>query len=69
MRTQVVVEDRPAEAILRQADEEQAGLITLETHGRRGLSRLLLGSVADKVVRGAHVPVLVHRRVRSECIK
>jgi hypothetical protein len=36
-------------------------LIALETHGRRGLPRLLLGSVADKVIRGASVPVLVHR--------
>ena len=37
-----------------------AGVIALETHGRRGLARLLQGSVTDKVVRGAHVPVLVH---------
>ena len=35
--------------------------VALETHGRHGLSRLILGSVADKVVRGAHAPVLVHR--------
>ena len=33
-------------------------------HGRRGLARLVLGSVADKVIRGAHVPVLVHRPVK-----
>jgi nucleotide-binding universal stress UspA family protein len=59
--TQVVVEDRPAVAILDEAEARRAGLIALETHGRRGLSRLVLGSVADKVVRGAHVPVLVHR--------
>ncbi len=64
VRMQVVVEDKPAEAILHQAEAEHAGLITLETHGRGGLSRLLRGSVADKVVRGAHVPVLVHRPVK-----
>lgn len=61
VRTQVVVEDQPALAILHEAEAQHAGVIALETHGRRGLSRLILGSVADKVVRGAHVPVLVHR--------
>jgi len=60
VRTDVIVEDDPAKAILREAEREGADLIALETHGRRGLSRLLHGSVADKVVRGAHVPVLVH---------
>ena len=59
--TQVVVEDQPAVAILQEAEARHVGLIALETHGRRGLSRLMLGSVADKVVRGAHVPVLVQR--------
>ena len=36
-------------------------LVVMATHGRGGLSRVLLGSVADKVVRGAHLPVLVVR--------
>ena len=39
----------------------QVDLIALSTHGRGGLSRVMQGSVADKVVRGATVPVLVHR--------
>jgi len=59
VRTEVVVEDDPAAAILRQAEHGHADMIALETHGRHGLSRLLRGSVSDKVVRGAHVPVLV----------
>jgi nucleotide-binding universal stress UspA family protein len=59
--THVVVEDRPAEAILHEAEAEGASMIALETHGRHGLARLFLGSVTDKVVRGAHVPVLVQR--------
>ena len=63
VRTHVVYEDRPAEAILHEAQDEHAGLIALETHGRGGLARLFRGSVADKVVRAAHVPVLVHRPV------
>lgn len=65
VRTQVVVEEKPALAILREAEQERAAVIALETHGRRGLSRLILGSVADKVVRGAHVPVLVHRPTKG----
>jgi nucleotide-binding universal stress UspA family protein len=60
VRTHVVFEDRPAAAILHEAEGEQAGMIAMETHGRSGLARLLHGSVADKVVRSAHVPVLIH---------
>jgi nucleotide-binding universal stress UspA family protein len=59
--THVVVEDQPAEAILHEAEAEGATMIALETHGRGGLARLFMGSVADKVVRGAHVPVLVQK--------
>jgi nucleotide-binding universal stress UspA family protein len=36
-------------------------MIALATHGRGGLRRLVLGSVADKLVRGGHLPVLVIR--------
>jgi nucleotide-binding universal stress UspA family protein len=57
----VVVAEQPAAGILREAQTRGADLIALETHGRRGLKRLLLGSVADKVIRGSSVPVLVHR--------
>jgi len=59
----VTVDDRAEDAILHEAEKENAGLIALETHGRGGLSRLVLGSVTDKVVRGAHVPILVQRPV------
>jgi nucleotide-binding universal stress UspA family protein len=65
VRTHVVIEDHPDEAILHEAEDEHAGLIALETHGRGGLSRLLHGSIADKVVRSAHVPILVHRPVMA----
>jgi nucleotide-binding universal stress UspA family protein len=64
VRTHVVVEDKPARAILQEAEGEHAGLIAMETHGRGGLARLFFGSVADTVVRGAHVPVLIHRPVQ-----
>ena len=47
--------------ILRRAEAWKADLIAVGTHGRRGISRLLLGSTADQVVRAAHCPVLVAR--------
>jgi nucleotide-binding universal stress UspA family protein len=56
----VDVAEQPATAILQDAVAPVIDLVALETHGRSGLSRLFLGSVADKVIRGAHVAVLVH---------
>jgi nucleotide-binding universal stress UspA family protein len=52
-----------ADSILEVAPPERVAAIVLATHGRGGLRRLALGSVADKVVRGADVPVLVYRPV------
>ena len=51
----------PATEIVRVAEEEQAELIVLGTHGRTGLSRILMGSVAEAVVRHAPCPVLIYR--------
>jgi nucleotide-binding universal stress UspA family protein len=61
LTTRVVVARDAAEAILEQARERGHDLIALATHGRGGARRLLLGSVADKVIRGFSVPVLVYR--------
>ena len=62
VQTHVVLDEQPAAAILHEA-EANFDLVALETHGFSGLKRLWLGSVADKVVRGSHVPVLVQRPV------
>jgi nucleotide-binding universal stress UspA family protein len=48
----------PAAMILRYADEEGVDMIVMATHGRTGSRRAVLGSVADKVVRLTHIPVL-----------
>jgi nucleotide-binding universal stress UspA family protein len=48
-----------AQRIMDTARADQIAFIALATHGRSGLGRLALGSVADKLVRGAEVPVLV----------
>ena len=53
--------ERIASVIVDAARQWQAELIVIGTHGRSGLSRLLLGSVAEGVVRGASVPVLLVR--------
>ncbi len=50
-----------ASAIVDYAKEKGCSLIAMSTHGRSGVSRWLLGSVADKVVHWATVPVLVFR--------
>ena len=44
------------------AEREGAGLIVMPSHGRTGLQHLVIGSVAERVVRYAHCPVLVLRR-------
>ncbi|MFN0017630.1 MAG: universal stress protein [Pirellulaceae bacterium] len=61
--SQVPVERRllagdPADAIVRIAESEHVDLIVMGTHGRRGISRLLMGSVAESVVRAAPCSVL-----------
>lgn len=50
-----------ASAILDIAKPGDFGMIAMATHGRGGIRRVMLGSVADKVVRGAEIPVLVWR--------
>ncbi len=54
-----VLKQGPTEAmILDAAKEESAGMIVMGTHGRSGLERALLGSVAEKMVRTSPIPVL-----------
>jgi universal stress protein A len=57
----VIAHGTPSEEIIRLAQQEGADLIVIATHGRTGLRHLLLGSVAERVVRQASCPVLVVR--------
>lgn len=59
----VVRSGDPASEIVKLAGEEKAGLILMATHGRTGLAHIFLGSVAEKVVRTSHVPVLTVKPV------
>jgi nucleotide-binding universal stress UspA family protein len=52
---------RPAEIILDVANSSGADMIAMATHGRDGIRRFLMGSVADRVARHAHVPGLLVR--------
>lgn len=52
----------PSHEITAYAEEVDAGLLVVSSHGRSGLRRLLLGSVAERVVRLAHCPVLVLKK-------
>jgi nucleotide-binding universal stress UspA family protein len=61
VETDVVVAATAATAILNYATDNGADIICMATHGRTGVKRLLLGSVADKVMRGASVPILLYR--------
>ncbi len=56
--TVTTLDDAP-DAILKAAPEQQANLIVMSTHGHTGPMRMILGSVADRVVRHAEVPVLL----------
>ena len=55
-----------ADGILEEAQKSKADWIALATHGRVGLPRLMLGSVADKVIRGAAVPVFVYHPIETK---
>jgi len=56
----------PREEILAAAEEGEYDLVVMGTHGRRGLSHLFLGSVAEQVVRRASCPVLTIRSPEEE---
>jgi nucleotide-binding universal stress UspA family protein len=51
----------PYEGIVEAAKKRNCDLILMSSHGERGMKRLLLGSVADKVIQLSKVPVLVYR--------
>ncbi len=63
-----VVIGRPFMEIIRYAREHQADMIVIATHGRTGLKHVLLGSVAEKVVRKSPCPVLTIRHPQQEFV-
>lgn len=63
--TKVIRAGKPADEILKVADEEQVDLILLGSSGLRGLNRLFTGSIASEVEKRAKVPVLVAKRPQA----
>ena len=59
----------PAGEVVRIAEDEGAEMIIIGTHGRTGMTRLLMGSVAEAIVRRAPCPVLVYREVAAKLAK
>jgi nucleotide-binding universal stress UspA family protein len=64
----VRMSDDPYDEIIRYANNEDIDLIVMGTHGRGGVARLLMGSVAEKVVRTARCPVLTVRHPEHEFV-
>lgn len=56
-----VTSDDPYEAIIQTADDNQCDLITMASHGRKGVQGLLIGSETQKVLVHSKIPVLVYR--------
>ena len=57
----IVVNGYAAEEVLSHAEETGADLIIMGTHGRKGIDRILFGSVAEKVVKSSPIPVMTIR--------
>jgi nucleotide-binding universal stress UspA family protein len=60
-KARIVISERPADAILAEAEGEGVAFIAMATHGRSGLSRMLMGSVAGQVQQGTRIPLLLYR--------
>jgi len=60
IKATAVMQDGPVpDTILAVAEESQVDMIVMSTHGRTGIQRWLMGSVADRVVHHAHIPVML----------
>jgi nucleotide-binding universal stress UspA family protein len=68
-RTVVVTSPSPAEAILDYAGDVAADILVVGTHGRGPLGRLMMGSVAERLVRTAPCPVLTVRHPEHELVR
>ena len=62
----ITIEGRPHFQILQYAETNQVDMIVMCSRGQSGLSRWMIGSVADRVMRGANVPVLLVRAQKKE---
>ena len=61
-----VAQGTPADVIADRVAETQGSLVAMTTHGRSGVGRMMLGSVAERVIRQSGCPVLVVRARRAD---
>jgi nucleotide-binding universal stress UspA family protein len=66
VKARVVIGASPASTIATVADEEAVDVVAIGSHGRGGLARLVLGSVATGVLQRSKVPVLIVRPAEHE---
>lgn len=66
--TAMITSESPAREIARYANEQKVDLLVIGTHGRSGITRMLIGSVAEKVVRLAPCPVLTVHHPEHEFV-
>lgn len=66
VQCKVAVGENPAKEIIQIEEEVGADLVAMSTHGRSGVTRFVIGSVAEKVMRGGTVPVLMVRASEEE---
>lgn len=59
--TTLMMRGEPGQTVLENCERQQVGLVVMTTHGRTGMARMALGSVADHLVRHSHIPVLLLR--------
>ena len=64
--TSVAVDAQAGHGLISEAEAVGADMVAMATHGRKGLSRAILGSAADKVLRGIHIPLLLHRSASAD---
>lgn len=66
MKTEVIVDAEAGPALLKYAAAHDIDLIALSTHAKGGLARLLTGSTADRIIRGAEIPMLVFHNAEKK---
>lgn len=66
VNTKVVISRGPAAGVLEYVETSGADFVVMASHNRHGVARMALGSIADKVMRGSHTPVLIIHPAQEE---
>lgn len=61
----LIVRGNPSDAVLHEAEKGGYDIIIMGTHGKKGVTRAVLGSVAEKIVRNSGIPVLLYHHTKK----